>query len=101
MTKTIIIALLSTVLSYPAFADTSMDINNQKFAVEQKYDNEKNIENHNYDQDMLSARQRYQNDPVKLNDILKELQIKHSKKMNDLNNDEKMEMQKIDEKSNS
>jgi hypothetical protein len=101
MNKTMLTAFLATAISFPVFAASSTDINSQKTDIQTKYDNEKNSEDQSYKTKVSDAKQSYQNDPNKLNDTLKELQIDHSKKMDDLNNNERMDLQKVEEQNNS
>ncbi len=97
MKKIAMTSMLILGLSWPVFAATSTDINNQKNQIQQKYDNEKNSENQSYNTKVSEAKQNYQNDPTKLNNVLKELEIKHTKKMDDLNNNENLALQKASE----
>jgi len=99
MNKTILITFLAMVISFPAFAATSTDINNQKTAIQTKYDNARNTENQSYNAKVAEAKQNYNNDSDKLNNVLKELEIKHNKMMDELNSDEKMDFQKVSEEN--
>ena len=101
MNKTILITFLAMVISFPVFAATSTDINNQKTDIQTKYDNEKNTENQSYNAKVADAKQSYRNDSDKLNNVLKELEIKHNKTMDDLNSNEKMDFQKESEENKS
>ena len=99
MNKTILAIFLAMAISCPVFAASSTDINNQKTDIQTKYDNEKNTENQSYNANVADAKQSYQNDSEKLNSVLKELEIKHNKTMDDLNSNEKMDFQKVSEEN--
>jgi len=99
MKKTILITFLAMVISFPVFAASSTDINNQRTDIQTKYGNERNTENQSYNAKEADAKQNYQNDPNKLHNVLKELDIAHDKKMYDLNSNEKMDLQKVDEEN--
>jgi hypothetical protein len=94
MNKIIMMLVLSVMVSYPVWA---ADITDQKTAIEQKYDTQKNNENQNYAKQVADAKQNDYNDPTKLSNELKELGIKHSKNMADIENNEKMDLQKLSE----
>ena len=99
MKKTILITFLAMVISFPVFAASSTDINNQRTDIQTKYGNERNTENQSYNAKEADAKQSYQNDPNKLHNVLKELDIAHDKRMYDLNSNEKMDLQKVDEEN--
>ena len=101
MNKTILAIFLAMAISFPVFAASSTDINNQKTDIQTKYDNEKNTENQSYNAKVADAKQSYQNDSDKLNNVLKELEIKHNKTINDLNSNEKMDLQKVRKENKS
>lgn len=101
MNKTILAIFLAMAISCPVFAASSTDINNQRTNIQTKYDNERNTENQSYNAKVADAKQNYQNDSDKLNNVLKELEISHNKTMNDLDSNEKMDFQKVDEESKS
>ena len=101
MNKTILAIFLAMAISFPVFAASSTDINNQRTNIQTKYDNERNTENQSYNAKVADAKQNYQNDSDKLNNVLKELEISHNKTMNDLDSNEKMDFQKVDEESKS
>ena len=99
MKKTILTTFLAMVISFPVFAASSTDINNQRTDIQTKYGNERNTENQSYNAKGADAKQNYPNDPNKLQNVLKELDIAHDKRMYDLNSNEKMELQKVDEEN--
>ena len=99
MNKVILTIFLAMAISFPVFAATSTDISNQKTDIQTKYDSDKKSEDLSYNAKVADAKQSYQNDSYKLNNVLKELEIKHDKTINDLNSNEKMDLLKVNEEN--
>ncbi|MDE2027796.1 MAG: hypothetical protein KGK03_04190 [Candidatus Omnitrophica bacterium] len=93
--RTLMAVLMAAAVSCPVWAD----VNSQKSAVQHKYQNLISAENQRYNNEVSKTKQKYQNDPTKLDNTLKELEIRHTKKIDNLTNDENLQLQKINEKA--
>jgi len=87
MKKMILPLLLAVSFAYPVFAD-------QKSDIQQKYDAARKHADQSYDENVSDAKAKYQDNDTKLNDALNTLKSSHENTINDLNHQEKVELQK-------
>ena len=97
MKRTIMLIMLAGLL-IPASAYSNTDNQNRKMEIQTKYEKERNSENQSYDARVQDAKQKYPAYTNKLDDLLSELKIKHEKILDEIKYDEKLELQKVDER---
>ena len=100
MNKILFTTFLAMAISFPVFAANST-VSNKKNDIEMKYSIKKYSENQSYYTKVADAKLSYLNDPNdKLINILKELEIEHNNKIDELNCKERMDLQVFDEAHN-
>jgi hypothetical protein len=93
MEKVLMAVLLAVTFSIPAWAN----IGDDKANVKQSYESQKDDEGKAYDQRVAKAKDDYQNDQNKLNNVINELKADHDKKIEQLDNAEQAALQKLDQ----
>jgi len=90
--------MLSTLLALavvcPAYMAKADSIDDQKTQIQNQYKSQRDSENQDYQNRINDAKSKYQGD--QLTAQKKQLELEHTKKLQDLASDEKINLQKLD-----